>query len=112
MKISGLERVGILRKVKLDKQVNSHSSCIIEMLYTGDNISEFQRYIGTEITVEDDARRLMRGRIESITVNQSFSNSTVAFYANSFSMESDNIQQGFSGYKKELLRYYFMLKKR
>ena len=91
MKISGLERVGILRKVKLDKQVNSHSSCKIEMLYTGDNISELQRYIGTEITVEDDARRLMRGRIESITVNQSFSNSTVVFYVYSFSMEADKI---------------------
>ena len=89
MNISRLEKAGILRKVRLEKKVNSHSACRIEMLYTGDNISELQGYIGTEIVVENNERKLMRGYIDSIELNNAFSKSTVIFNAVSLSAKTD-----------------------
>lgn len=89
MNIIGLENAGTLRKVKLNKQVNSHSSCEIEMILTDDNVNDLEKYIGFEIVVEDDGIRLMIGKISSITLKQSFSVSTIVFWADSFSTEAD-----------------------
>lgn len=89
MNISGLEKVGILRKVKLEKKVNAHSSCEIEMIFEGVDSSSLKRYIGLEILVENDERKLMRGKISRVYLKQTFSVSTVVFYAKSLSVMAD-----------------------
>lgn len=91
MNISGLENAGILRRVKLDKQVNSHSLCEIEMISTGENINELKKYIGSEIVIENDDRKLMRGEIRSVTLKKTFSVSTIVFFADSFSTQADKV---------------------
>lgn len=91
MNISGLENVGILQKVKLNKRVNSHSSCEIEMIFTGDSINELKKYIGSEIVIENDERKHMRGEIHGVTLKKTFSVSTIVFFADSFSTRADKV---------------------
>lgn len=89
MNVSGLEKVGILRKVKLKKTVNSHSSCEIEMILEGTDYINLKKYVGSEIIVENDERKLMRGKISSFRLKHAFSVSTVVFFADSLSVNAD-----------------------
>ncbi len=87
MNISGLDNAGIIRKVKLVKRANSHSSCEIETLLNG-NVNP-GKYIGAQIVLENDERILMRGEVASVTVNRAFGQSTAVFCAYSLSAAVD-----------------------
>lgn len=89
MKIGGLENAGILRTVNLKKAVNSHSTAEIKMISVSDKPDELRRYIGTPITVEDNERVLMRGKIDGLTFDNAFSGTTAVFHAVSLSAEMD-----------------------
>lgn len=90
MTVKGLENIGIIQEIGIQKKINTHSICQVSLFLENDEtLSKLKEKIGVEVCIEDEDRIYMRGAVREISFDRVFSGSRAVIHIVSFSDKAD-----------------------